>query len=106
MDSNPIVIEQRLKSTAVSALLGIFFIVVAVAGIVLASLSNTYPRLPVVIVVDVAVTIILVVGFFSSLRIVVRVVETLRGRPLEAIYGKCGVVRQYFQHAENVVART
>jgi len=91
-----IVIEQRLRTRALALVLFLVLILFLVVSITLIGTSKS-DSLPVTLyVVETLVPLGLVVGILMFLRVVVRVVETPKGRALEVLYGQRGFVRQVF----------
>jgi hypothetical protein len=103
MDQRVIVIEQRLRSgglvLAIAGVMAIFFIVaIFLSGTVNKGLIPT---------TSLVVLVVVFVGLSAALllfnRIIVRVVDTPKGRSLEIVYGPGGLVRQVFS-SENLVS--
>jgi hypothetical protein len=89
-----IVIEQRLASIGVALAIGALMVAfLAVSSMFFATRSAT----PVVaVVIEVVVIGSMSFVLFLFWRVIVRVVETPRGRTLEVLYGPGGFVRQTF----------
>jgi hypothetical protein len=99
-----IVLEQRLRTRALALLLFLFLVLFLVVSITLIATSKS-GSLPVVLyVVETVVPLGLAVGTLMFVRIVVRVVDTPKGRALEVLYGHRGFVRQVFGPDELVAA--
>jgi len=96
VNSPVVIIEQRLRTRGLALLLCLILVLFLVVSITLIGTSKS-GSLPVTLyVVETVVPIGLVVGILMFLRIVVRVVETPKGRALEVLYGHRGFVRQVF----------
>jgi hypothetical protein len=100
VDERLIVLEQRLRSGGVAATVGaIAFVFVLVSTIFVESDStSSFPVWG--LVLELVVLMVLGVVILLFLRVVVRVVQSERGRGLEIVYGPRGVVRQVFQPAD------
>ncbi len=96
MESSPIVIEERLRSSRLVAILLAVSAVTAVAPC--RRFSSSRARLAFS-----AVVVALVAALAS--RIVARVVQTPDGRRFEVVYGPGGMVRQSFEAADIKGAR-
>ncbi len=105
MQTRPIIIEQRLRTTWLASVLGGVILLVAGAGLVVAV---TAPGRWARALSGVVVTVVLGAlsgAFFLVLRVVVRIVDAPEGRALEVVYGPNGAVRQCFDHANVLSAR-
>ena len=98
MESSPIVIEERLRSSRLVAILLAVSAVTAVAPCRRRRFSRSRARLAFS-----AVVVALVAALAS--RIVARVVQTPDGRRFEVVYGPGGMVRQSFEAADIKGAR-
>ena len=100
MSANPIVIEERLSTKELSALLGL-----GLAGVVLRRKKQHHSRIGRALGAlqrgSRAVSIpVIAVLLWASSCVVVRVVATEEGRRLDVLYGPNGVVRQTFEVGE------
>jgi hypothetical protein len=98
MDEGSVVMEQQLRSSWISGIIGgITFLYVVLATIFLESGSSV----PVVALVLVLCALVLqLFAIFVFLRVVVRVVQMESGRALVVAYGPGGHVRQVFEPSE------
>jgi hypothetical protein len=98
--TSTVLIEQRLRSTNLTIVLGIAIVVLANVVVLVVNATSVH-SLPVLAVLVLAVGFAIVLFFFVvSLRVVVRVVDDARGRRLEILYGPGGVMRQRFDRTD------
>ena len=96
MEERVIVLEQQLRSGGVAATVGaIAFVFILVSAILVESDgSSSFPVWG--LALELAALMALGFVIFLFTRVVVRVVQSERGRGLEIVYGPRGVVRQVF----------
>src|ERR1039457_2341152 len=101
--SSVIVIEERLRTRALSiAVAAVALLVAAVEALVLSSSSSSTSWIAVVVVAAAFVSLSLV--FVGSLKVIVRVLDERGGRTLEILYGPGPLIRQRFGADEIVEA--
>ena len=91
-----VIIEERLKTTGLSVILGIVLLLVVGIDVTLANTLNGGSAPIVAQVVLYGALLLLILIFLISFRVVVRVVKTPTGRSLVVVYGVGGLVRQSF----------
>ncbi len=98
MDEGSVIMEQQLRSSWISAIIGaIAFLFVVVATIFLES-SSSIPVTALVLVL--CAILVQMFAIFLFLRVVVRVVQVESGRSLLVAYGPGGHIRQVFEPSE------
>jgi hypothetical protein len=98
MDAGTVVMEQQLRSSWISAVIGgVAFLYVVLATIFLES-GSSVPLVAIVLVLCAFALQLFAIALF--LRIVVRVVQNEAGRSLVIEYGPGGYVRQVFEPFE------
>ncbi|HEY1824664.1 MAG TPA: hypothetical protein VGG21_01720 [Acidimicrobiales bacterium] len=104
MNERAVVIEERLRSGWLAAIIGgVSFVYLVIATVLLES-AKSVPAVPLIVLGVVFLGQLFAISLF--LRIVVRVVDTEHGRSLEILYGPAGLVRQYFDAHEIESAST
>jgi len=103
--SSRVVIEQRLRTQVLALVLCLALVLFLVISITLIATSKSGSPSATIYVVEIVVPLGLLVGIWMFLRIVVRVVETSKGRALEVVYGYRDIVRQTFGPDELVAAK-
>ncbi len=101
----PIVIEERLRSSGLAAVLGVALALLALGGSSNPRLSRTHSAPWLARMVAAAGVLLLGFFFTLSLRVVARVVEGPSGRTFEVLYGPGGLVRQIFGPDQIVSAK-
>lgn len=96
MHPTDVLVEQRLRTTGLAAVLALALALCLNVGVVMANTTDGHslPALAVLIAVLILLTPLTL--FLLALRIVVRVVDGLRGPSLVVAYGPGGFVRQVF----------
>jgi hypothetical protein len=96
MASGTVLVEQRLRSTALAVVLALVVAVFVNFAVIFADTTDGRSIPTVALVVSFSVMLLLVFFFLLSVRVVVRVVDGPAGRTLEVLYGPGGLVRQVF----------
>ncbi len=99
-----IILQQRLRTGGLSAILGVIFMVLGGAIVTVASTANSAHTPLIAKCIEYGVPLVLLTLLVLSLRVDVRVVGDDRGRGLEIVYG-FGLVRQRFQSGEILSAQ-
>jgi hypothetical protein len=100
-----VLLEQRLRTGGLSALLAVIFMVVGGAIVTVASTANSAHTPLIAKVVEYGVPLLLLFFLYASLSVVVRVVSDHDGRGLEIAYG-FGLIRQRFRAEEILAAQS
>lgn len=104
MSEPVIVIEQRLRSGGLVAVLGLILFLFIFASLLFSAAASSGSLGTVGSIVITVVCVALVLALLLFLRVVVRVVESPQGRSLEVVYGPGGYVRQVFGPEKLVAA--
>lgn len=96
MQPRDVLVEQRLRTTGLAAVLALALALCLNVGVVMANTTDGHALPALAVLVAVLVLLLLLTVFLLALRIVVRVVDGLRGPSLEVAYGPGGFVRQVF----------
>jgi hypothetical protein len=99
-----IVIEQRLRSGGLVAVLGLILFLFVFASLLFSATASSGSLGTVGSVAMTIVSIVLIVALLLFVRVVVRVVDSPAGRSLEVVYGPGGFVRQVFGPEKLVAA--
>lgn len=101
-----VLVERRLRSTGLACVLALALTLCLNVAVVMVNTTDGH-SLPTLAVLIAAMILLVLLSFFLLvLRIVVRVVDGLRGPSLEVAYGPGGLVRQVFGPQRIVAATT
>jgi hypothetical protein len=96
MHPREVLVEQRLRTTGIAAVLALALALCLNVGVVMANTTDGHSLPSLAVLIAALILLVLLTFFLLALRIVVRVVEGPRGPSLEVAYGPGGVVRQIF----------
>jgi hypothetical protein len=94
--SGDVVLSQRLRTTALAAVLALAVALFVNVTVLMINTSNGHGVPALETMIAVVVLIVLVTLMVLALRVEVRVVQQSRGRALEVVYGPGALVRQRF----------
>jgi hypothetical protein len=106
MPPREVLVEQRLRTTGLAAVLALALALCLNVGVVMANTTDGHALPALAVFIGVLVLLMLLTFFLLALRIVVRVVDGPRGPSLEVAYGPGGLVRQVFGPQRIVSATT
>ena len=95
-----VLLEQRLRSTSVTIVLGVAIAVFVATALIVADIGSGQGIPPLAAAVLSVGIVVVFFCFLVSIRVVVRVVEDASGRRLEILYGPGGLVHQKFARGE------
>jgi hypothetical protein len=96
MQPREVLVEQRLRTSGLAAVLALALALCLNVGVVMANTTDGHSLPAAAVLIVVLVLLVLLTLFLLALRIVVRVVDGFHGPSLEVAYGPGGFVRQVF----------
>jgi hypothetical protein len=96
MQPREVLVEQRLRTTGLAAVLALALALCLNVGVVMANTTDGHALSVLAVLIAVLILLTLLAFFLMALRIVVRVENGFRGPSLVVAYGPRGFVRQVF----------
>ncbi len=105
MPSSEVLVEQRLRTIGLAAVLALALALCLNVGVVMANTTDGHSLPALAVSIAVLVLLVLLSLFLLALRVVVRVIDESHGPSLEVAYGPGGFLRQVFG-PEQIVSAT